>query len=152
MLNTLKSILIVAIAGITWWEHLMRRNRNDRIFRVSYSVAVVRFTDQNWIPKIVYCIRCVMVCKIGFSNWNAKITAADRHSGILMSLLVLVAETIIIFFSFGMQATFSKIMGTLVEADLRLLQHPRWIMLEAVNYYHKALHLGCCCSPRSVSD
>ena len=24
-------------------------------------------------------------------------------------------------------------------------------MLEAVNYYHKALHLGCCSSPRSAS-
>ena len=23
---------------------------------------------------------------------------------------------------------------------------------EAVNYYHKALHLGCCGSPRSASD
>ena len=23
---------------------------------------------------------------------------------------------------------------------------------EAVNYYHKALHLGCCSSPRSASD
>ena len=54
-----------------------------------------------------------MVCKIGFTNWNAKIaplrasmvvtyyiyirlfrTGADRHNGILMSLLLLVAETI----------------------------------------------------------
>ena len=25
-------------------------------------------------------------------------------------------------------------------------------MLPAVNYYHKALHLGCCSSPRSASD
>ena len=25
------------------------------------------------------------------------------------------------------------------------------ISLEAVNYYHKALHLGCCSSPRSAS-
>ena len=24
--------------------------------------------------------------------------------------------------------------------------------LEAVNYYHKVLHLGCCSSPRSASD
>ena len=30
------------------------------------------------------------------------------------------------------------------EADLGLL--------EAVNYYHKALHLGCCSSPRSASE
>ena len=36
----------------------------------------------------------------------------------------------------------------LAEADLGLLQHPRW---EAVNYYYKALHLGCCSSPRSAS-
>ena len=35
------------------------------------------------------------------------------------------------------------------EADLGLLQHPRWSAL--CNYYHKALHLGCCHSPRSVS-
>ena len=24
--------------------------------------------------------------------------------------------------------------------------------LEAVNYYHKVLHLGCCSSPRSTSE
>ena len=35
------------------------------------------------------------------------------------------------------------------EADLGLLRHPRW---SAVNYYHKALHLGCCSSPRSASE
>ena len=52
-----------------------------------------------------------MVCKISFTNWNAKIallrasmvvtyyiklfqTGADRHNGVLMSLLLLVAETI----------------------------------------------------------
>ena len=52
-----------------------------------------------------------MVCKIGFTNWNAKIallcssmvvtyyiklfrTGSDRHNGILMSLLLLVAETV----------------------------------------------------------
>ena len=50
-----------------------------------------------------------MVCKIGFTNWNIKIallrasmvvtyyiklfrTGADRYNGILMSLLLLVAE------------------------------------------------------------
>ena len=26
------------------------------------TVTVVHFTDQNWISKTVYCIRCVMVC------------------------------------------------------------------------------------------
>ena len=51
-----------------------------------------------------------MICKIGFTNWNAKIVflrvsmvvtyyiklfraGAGRHNGILMSLLLLVAET-----------------------------------------------------------
>ena len=33
----------------------------------------------------------------------------------------------------------------LPEAELGLLQ-------QAVSYYHKALHLGCCSSPRSASD
>ena len=58
-----------------------------------------------------------MVCKIGFTNWNAKVallrasmvvtwssmvvisifrTGADNYNDILMSLLLLVAETIII--------------------------------------------------------
>ena len=34
------------------------------------------------------------------------------------------------------------------EADLGLLQHPRW---GALTIIAKALHLGCCGSPRSVS-
>ena len=45
----------------------------------------------------------------------------------------------------------------LTETDLGLLQHPRWsslcdnsYRLEAVNYYHKVLRLGCCSSPRSA--
>ena len=54
-----------------------------------------------------------MVCKIGFTYWNAKIallrasmvvtyyiklfqTGADRHNGFLMSLILLVAPTIIL--------------------------------------------------------
>ena len=77
------------------------------------TVTVVHFTDQNQNSKTVYCIRCMMVCKIGFTNWTAKIsllrasmvvpcyiklfrTGADRHNGILMYLLLLVAETIIV--------------------------------------------------------
>ena len=56
-------------------------------------------------------MRCVMVCKIDFTNWNAKIallgvsmvvtyyiklfqTGADRYNGILMSLLLPYAEAI----------------------------------------------------------
>ena len=88
-----------------WWEEM------EMLEIFAYrTVAVVHFTDQNWISKTVYCIRCVMVCKIGFTNWNAKIallrtsmvvtyyiklfrTGDNRHNGILMSLLLLVAET-----------------------------------------------------------
>ena len=87
-------------ACITWWEGM------EMLEIFAYrTVAVVHFTDQNWIPKTVYCIRCVLVC-----NWNAKIalfhvcmvvtyyiklfrTWADRRHGILISLLLLVAET-----------------------------------------------------------
>ena len=71
--------------------------------------TVVHFTEQSWISKTIYCIRCAMICKIGFTNWNAKIAllhasmvvtyyirlfwvGADRHNSILMSLLLLVAE------------------------------------------------------------
>ena len=93
-------------------HHLMARNKNAQNICFSYTVTVVHFTDQNWISKTVYCIRCVMDCKIVFTNWNAKIellrasmvvtyyiklfrTGANRYNGILMSLLLLVAETII---------------------------------------------------------
>ena len=90
----------------------MKRNENLRNFCVWYSrLAVVHFTDQNWILKTLYCRGCVMVFKIGFTNWNTKIallpasmvvtyyiklfrTEADRHNGILMSLILLVAETL----------------------------------------------------------
>ena len=76
------------------------------------TVAAAHFTDQNWIPKTDSCIKCVMDFKIDFTNWNAKIallrasmvvtyyiklfrTQADRHKSSLMSLLLLVSETII---------------------------------------------------------
>ena len=82
------------------------------------------FPDQNWIPKTVYCIRCVMVCKIGFTNWNAITallrasmvvtyyikffrTGTDRRNGILMYLLLLVVEKIIFLLSNPLK--FSKI-------------------------------------------
>ena len=86
-----------------WWEGMEMLE----IF-VYCTVAVVHFKNRNWIAKTSYWIRCVMVCKIGFTNWNAKITllresmivtyyiklfrtGADRHNGISMSLLLLLA-------------------------------------------------------------
>ena len=80
-----------------WWQWM------EMLEILAYrTVAVLHCTDQNWIPITVYCIRCVIVCKIGFTNWNAKIaplresmvviyyiklfrTGADRHNGILIS-------------------------------------------------------------------
>ena len=89
-----------------WWEGMKRLE----IFAYR-TAAVVHFTDQNWIPKTVYYIRRVMVCRIRFTTRNAKIallrtsmvityyiklfrTGADRHNGVLISLPLLVAQTI----------------------------------------------------------
>ena len=64
-----------------------------------------------------------MVCKIRLTNWNAKITVlrasmiityniklfrtgADRHNGILMSLLLLVAEAKMCFLKYEKRAFF----------------------------------------------
>ena len=94
-------------------HHLMARNKNAQNICFSYTVTVVHFTDQNWISKTVYCIRCVMVFKIGFTNWNAKSallrasmvvtyyiklfrTGADHHDGILISHLLLVTKAKIV--------------------------------------------------------
>ena len=57
----------LTIAIICRLRRLMRRPEDKERNR---TVAVVHFTDQNWLPKTVYCIRCVMVCKIGFTNWE----------------------------------------------------------------------------------
>ena len=89
-------------------HRLMGRNENYLLFL--RAVTVVYFTDQNRFSKTIFCIRCVIVCKIGFPIWNAKIAlfrasmvvayyaklfqmGADREKGVLMSLLLLVAET-----------------------------------------------------------
>ena len=60
------SVIPIVIASIAWWEGM------EKLEIFVYHTAV-HFTDQNWITKTVYCIRCVMACKIGFTNWNAKI-------------------------------------------------------------------------------
>ena len=97
------SSLPIVIACNAWWEGI-------EMLEIFDYLIVVHFTGQDWVSKPVCCIRRVMVCKIGFTNWNAKLlllrasmvyayyiklfwTGADRHNGILMSLLLLVAET-----------------------------------------------------------
>ena len=46
-------------ACITWWEGM------EMLEIFAYrTVAVVHFTDQNWISKTMYFIKCVMVCKL----------------------------------------------------------------------------------------
>ena len=101
-----------------------------------HIVTVVHVTDQNWISKTVYCIRCVMVCKIGFTNWNAKIaflqasmlityniklfrTGADRHNGILMSLPLFVAEA---------NSKEQNILGVIIDNKLK---SNKWICKKA---------------------
>ena len=123
--------LIIAIASIAWWQGMEMLD----IF-VYRTVTVVHFTDQNWISKTVYCIRCVMVCKTGFTNWNAKIaflqasmfityniklfrTGTDRHNNILMSLRLLVAET---------NSKEQKILGVIIDNKLK---SKKWICKKA---------------------
>ena len=105
------------------WSHYARLSicawmgRND--ICVAYSNRGL-FYRPELNPKTVYCISCVMVCEILSCSESAKRmektdqckafctfacvhgryyiklfhTGADRHNGILMSLLLLVAETI----------------------------------------------------------
>ena len=47
----------------SWWEWM----EMAEIFAYR-KIAVVYFTDQNWISKTVYRISCVMVCKTNFTN------------------------------------------------------------------------------------
>ena len=91
---------------------------NDMLLEIfAYpTVTVVHFTDQNWISKTAYCITCAAKEEVNARCFtfqaNAKIalfrssmvvtyyvklfrTGADRHNGILLSLLLLVAETTI---------------------------------------------------------
>ena len=59
------------------------------------TVKVVHFTDQ--ISKTVYCIRCVIAllhASMVVSYIKLFRTGTDRDNGILISLLLLVAETI----------------------------------------------------------
>ena len=89
---------------------LMGRIGNARNFFVSY---ILQTRTESLKPYMIFHdrMRCLMVCKISFTNWNAKVallcasmvvtyyirlfrTGADRHNGILMSLFLLVAETI----------------------------------------------------------
>ena len=84
-----------------------------KILENSAYHTVVHLADQNWISKTVYFVRCLMVCKISFTKWNAKIavlrasmdvtfyiklfwTGSNRYNGILMTLLLLVAETTVL--------------------------------------------------------
>ena len=96
--NHCNRLLLASLYEKAWWEGM------EMLEIFTYrTLAAVHFTNQNWILKTVYCIRCAMVCNISFTNWKAKIallcvsmvvtyyikilrTGADRHNGILMSL------------------------------------------------------------------
>ena len=106
------------------------------------TVTAVYFRDQNWIFKTEYCIRYVVVCKIGFAVWNAKVallrvsmdftcyiklfrTGGDRRNRISMSLTLLVAEKINVY------TTFTEI--TLHIFQVCLLIFNRWVFYYRVH-------------------
>ena len=76
VLNTFKRILkwFVFIKSspcnrlhcLCWWEGM-------EMLEIFACHTAVHFTNWKWISKIVYYIRYVMVCKIGFAKWNTKI-------------------------------------------------------------------------------
>ena len=83
----------------------MGRNGNARNLCASYSNS-----REVYGPELKPCIRCVMICKVGFIACNAKIAllhvsmlvtyyiklfwmGANRHNTTLISLLLLVAKT-----------------------------------------------------------
>ena len=130
-------MLTIAIACCTWWEGM------EFLQMLTYlTVPVVHFTDQNRISKSMYCIRCVMTCKISFIIWNAKIAllhasmvvtyyiklfqvGANRHNNILMPLLLLVAETIILH--------------TFLEADVQRSSVKKGFLRHFVKFIGKTL-------------
>ena len=85
--------------------------KSSKFLRIIHMYILQTRTESLKLRMVFHdCMRCVLVCKIGFANWNVKIallrasmvvtyyikpfrTGADRHNGILMSLLLLVAET-----------------------------------------------------------
>ena len=69
-------------------------------------------------------------------------------------LLMLKLHIIYILFAFPLQKLLRKIIrgGSRTAATSKIEQFVIIVQLPAVNYYHKALHLGCCSSPRSTSD
>ena len=107
----------------------MGGNGNAQFFCVSYSQSCILETKIKSLKSCIvfhYHIRCVMVCKIGFKNWNAKIAflraamvvnsyiklfqkGADRLNDILMSLLFLVAETKILSCAFSSDILYFQI-------------------------------------------
>ena len=90
MLNTSKSIL-------SWFVFMLTTAVAVEMLEtfVYCTVKVVHFTDQ--ISKTVYCIRCVIAllhASMVVSYIKLFRTGTDRDNGILISLLLLVAETI----------------------------------------------------------
>ena len=90
MLNTSKSIL-------SWFVFMLTTAVAVEMLEtfVYCTVKVVHFTDQ--ISKTVYCIRCVIAllhASMVVSYIKLFRTGTDRDNGILISLLLPVAETI----------------------------------------------------------
>ena len=68
----------------------------EMLYKFLRKVAVVHFGDQSRISKTVYGVRCVMVCKTGFTNYNTKI--------VLLRASMVVNHYIEIFLNWGRHA------------------------------------------------
>ena len=119
MLNTFKSIL-------SWFVFKLTTAVAVEMLEtfVYCTVKVVHFTDQ--ISKTVYCIRCVIALLHASMvvSYDIKLfrTGTDRDNGILISLLLLVAETITL--KLHKQGSYDRI--TLLTSKIRpnLLSNP----------------------------
>ena len=65
------------------------------------TVTALHFTDQNCIFKPVYCIRCVMVCKISFTRTKAKRFAFQANTKIALLCAYMVVTYYIKLFRTG---------------------------------------------------
>ena len=102
-------------------------------------------TNALWKDLMLYWLNIDLILK---SNHVLGLFRQNRFSGIIDTKIWKNRTMKISLFSYLMLGYISPIINSLPEADLGLLQHPRW---KPVDYYHKVLHPRCCSSPRSTS-
>ena len=102
---------------------------------LSYSSATHIHWNENISKEINYALSKLSLPRVVAQNsWFSH---ADLH------------KTSYIRFSYitiGATESLNKVQNHPKDISLRV-----FVLLKAVNYYHKELHLGCCSSPRSAS-